>query len=58
LTLPPEHFPEPIQVKQLIFMAMTFGFLAVAIPMTLRFAWMEKVCMAGIFFMARSRPAM
>lgn len=52
MTLPPELFPEPIQVKQLIFMAMTFGFLAVAIPMTLRFAWMEKVCMAGIFFMA------
>ena len=52
MTLPPELFPEPIQVKQLIFVAMTIGFLAVAIPMTIRFSWMEKVCVAGIFFMA------
>lgn len=33
-------------------MGMTIAFLAVAIPMAIRFAWMDRVCMAGILFMA------
>lgn len=52
MPLPPEIFPEAISPKQLIFMGMTIGYLAVAIPMALRFAWMDRVCMAGILFMA------
>jgi hypothetical protein len=50
--LPPEIFPEAISPKQVVFVLMTIGFLAVAIPMAIRFAWMDRVCMAGILFMA------
>ena len=52
MPLPPEIFAEAISPKQLVFIVMTIGFLAVAIPMALRFAWMDRVCMAGILFMA------
>lgn len=52
MTLPAELWAEPIQAKHLIFLGMTIGFLAVAIPMSFRFAWMDRVCMAGILFMA------
>ncbi|KAA6183159.1 O-antigen ligase family protein [Thiohalocapsa marina] len=52
MPLPPELWPEAISLKQLIFVGMTIGFLAVAIPAALRFAWMDRVCMAGILFMA------
>ncbi|MCC7280279.1 MAG: O-antigen ligase family protein [Chromatiaceae bacterium] len=52
MTLPPELFAEPIQAKHLIFMGMTIGFLAIAIPMAIKYAWMDRVCMAGIWFMA------
>lgn len=52
LTLPPELFGEPIQAKHLIFMGMTIGFLAVAIPMAIKHAWMDRACIAGILFMA------
>jgi hypothetical protein len=52
LTLPPEVFPEAISTKQVIFVLMTLGFLAVAIPAALRFEWMDRVCIAGIWFMA------
>ena len=52
MPLPPEIFPEAISPKQLVFIAMTIGYLAVAIPMALRFEWMDRVCMAGILFMA------
>jgi hypothetical protein len=37
LTLPPEIFAEAISPKQVVFVAMTIGFLAVAIPLALRF---------------------
>jgi uncharacterized membrane protein YbaN (DUF454 family) len=52
LPLPPEIFAEAISPKQLVFVAMTIGFLVVAIPLALRFEWMDRVCMAGILFMA------
>jgi len=52
LPLPPEIFAEAISPKQLVFVAMTIGFLTVAIPLALRFEWMDRVCMAGILFMA------
>jgi hypothetical protein len=52
LTLPLELFDEPIQAKHLIFGAMTLGFWAVAIPTALKYAWMDRVCMAGIWFMS------
>lgn len=52
MSLPPELFPEPISFKQVAFVFATLGFLAVAIPATIRFAWMERVCVAGILFMA------
>lgn len=52
MPLPPELFPEAISLKQIVFVLATLGFLAVAIPATLRFAWMEKVCIFGILFMA------
>jgi len=50
--LPPEIFAEAISPKQMVFVAMTIGFLVVAIPMAIRFAWMDRACMAGILFMA------
>jgi cell division protein FtsW (lipid II flippase) len=50
--LPPEIFAEAISPKQLVFIVMTIGFLAVAIPMAIRFEWMDRACMAGILFMA------
>jgi hypothetical protein len=52
LTLPPELFGEPIQAKHLIFTGMTIGFWAVAIPLASKHAWMDRVCIAGIWFMA------
>jgi hypothetical protein len=52
LTLPPEIFGEPIQAKQVIFAGLTVGFLAFAIPLAIKHAWMDRVCMAGIWFMA------
>ena len=52
MTLPPEIFGEPIQAKHLIFGAMTLGFWAVAIPTAIKYEWMDRVCMAGIWFMA------
>ena len=52
MTLPPELFGEPIQAKHMIFAGMTLGFWAVAIPMALKYDWMDRVCMAGIWFMA------
>jgi len=52
LTLPPEIFGEPIQAKQVIFAGLTIGFLAMAIPLAIKHAWMDRVCMAGIWFMA------
>ena len=52
MPLPPEIFAEAISPKQLVFVVMTIGFLAVAIPMAIRFEWMDRVCMAGILFMA------
>jgi hypothetical protein len=36
----------------MIFVGMTIGFLAVSIPMAIKHAWMDRVCMAGIWFMA------
>jgi hypothetical protein len=52
MVLPPEIFPEPISFKQIVFVVATLGFLAMAIPATIRFPWMEKVCIFGIMFMA------
>ncbi|WP_295582939.1 O-antigen ligase [uncultured Lamprocystis sp.] len=52
MTLPPELFPESISAKQIVFVLMTLGWFAAAIPATLRFAWMDRVCIAGILFMA------
>lgn len=52
MSLPAELFAEPIQLKQLIFMGMTIGFWIVAIPAAARLPWVEKVCVAGILFMA------
>lgn len=52
MTLPAEIFAEAISLKQVVFVCMTLGFLAVAIPTAIRFAWMDKVCIAGIMFMA------
>ncbi len=52
MPLPPEIFAEAISPKQVVFVLMTIGFLVVAIPMALRFEWMDRVCMAGILFMA------
>ena len=52
MTLPAEIFAEAISLKQVVFICMTMGFLVVAIPMAIRFSWMDKVCIAGIMFMA------
>jgi hypothetical protein len=52
MTLPAELFAEAISLKQVVFACMTVGFLVVAIPMAIRFSWMDKVCIAGIMFMA------
>lgn len=52
MSLPQELFAEAISMKQLVFVAMTIGFLVVAIPAAIRFSWMDKVCIAGIMFMA------
>lgn len=52
LVMPPELFPEPISFKQIAFVLMTLSFWAVAIPAAIRFAWVERVCIAGILFMA------
>lgn len=52
MPLPPELFPEPISLKQVIFVLMTLGWFAVSIPATMRFAWMDKVCIGGILFMS------
>lgn len=52
MTLPPELFGEPIQAKHLIFIGMTISFWAVAIPLAIKYEWMDRVCMAGIWFMA------
>jgi len=52
MTLPAEIFAEAISLKQVVFACMTLGFLIVAVPMAIRFSWMDKVCIAGIMFMA------
>ena len=52
MTLPTELFAEAISLKQLVFVGMTIGFLVVAIPMAIKFSWMDRVCIAGIMFMA------
>jgi len=52
MTLPTELFAEAISLKQLVFVGMTIGFLVVAIPMAIKFSWMDRVCVAGILFMA------
>jgi hypothetical protein len=52
LPLPAEIFAEAISLKQLVFVFMTIGFLLVAIPMAIKFSWMDRVCVAGIMFMA------
>ncbi|MCG6942379.1 MAG: O-antigen ligase family protein [Thiohalocapsa sp.] len=52
MTLPPEIFPEPISFKQIVFVVMTIGYFAVAIPAAIKFPWVEKVCIFGILFMA------
>ncbi|MCF7985460.1 MAG: hypothetical protein K9L70_13740, partial [Thiohalocapsa sp.] len=52
MPLPAELFPEPISFKQIVFVLMTLGFLVVAIPAAIRFAWFERACIAGIMFMA------
>ncbi|MBK1630602.1 hypothetical protein CKO31_07555 [Thiohalocapsa halophila] len=52
MPLPPEIFPEPISLKQLVFVVATLGFLAMAIPAAIKFPWMERVCIGGILFMA------
>jgi hypothetical protein len=51
MSLPPELFPEPISLKQVVFMMMTLGYFIIAIPLAQKFAWMERVCIAGILFM-------
>ncbi len=33
-------------------MGLTVGFLSFAIPLAIKYAWMDRVCMAGIWFMA------
>jgi hypothetical protein len=50
--MPPDLFPEPISFKQIAFTIVTIGFLVVAIPAAIRYAWVERVCIAGIMFMA------
>jgi len=52
MPLPAEIFAEAISLKQVVFVCMTIGFLIVAVPMAIRFSWMDKVCIAGIMFMA------
>src|SRR5210317_379321 len=52
MPLPPHIFPEPISLKQVIFVLMTLSYFVVAIPLARKFAWMERVCIAGILFMA------
>ena len=52
MALPAELFAEAISLKQVVFVGMTIGFLVVAIPMAIRFSWMDKICIAGIMFMA------
>ena len=52
MTLPPELFAEAISPKQILFVVITLGFLTVAIPAAIRFEWMDKVCIAGMLFMA------
>lgn len=50
--LPSFLYPEPIQLKQVIFMLMTLGYFAVALPATLKWPWVDKVCIGGTLFMA------
>jgi hypothetical protein len=50
--MPAELFPEPISPKQVVFVLMTLGFFVVAIPAAIRFPWVERICIAGIMFMA------
>ena len=52
MPMPAEIFAEAISLKQIVFVFMTIGFLIVAVPMAIRFSWMDKVCIAGIMFMA------
>ncbi|WP_295454172.1 O-antigen ligase family protein [uncultured Thiodictyon sp.] len=52
MTLPPELWSEPILAKHVVFVALTIGFLSFAIPLAIKHAWMDRVCMAGIWFMA------
>jgi len=52
MPLPAELFAEAISLKQLVFVGMTIGFLVVAIPLAIKFSWMDRVCVAGILFMA------
>ena len=52
MPVPAEIFAEAISLKQVVFTCMTIGFLIVAVPMAIRFSWMDKVCIAGIMFMA------
>ena len=47
LPLPAEIFAEAISPKQLVFVVMTIGFVLVAIPMAIKFSWMDRVCIAG-----------
>lgn len=51
MVLPSELFPEPISLKQIVFVMMTLGYFVVAIPLAMKFSWMEKVCIGGILFM-------
>ncbi|MEE4316933.1 MAG: O-antigen ligase family protein [Erythrobacter sp.] len=52
MTLPPELFPEAISAKQIVFVLATLGFLGMAIPATIKFPKLERVCIFGILFMA------
>jgi hypothetical protein len=52
MAFPAEIFAEAISPKQVVFICMTLGFLVVAIPAAIKFSWMDKVCIAGIMFMA------
>ena len=47
-------YPEPISLKQIIFIFMTIGYFAVALPLVVQHKWVEKACIFGMMVMVIS----
>ncbi len=52
MALPAELFPEAISPKQIIFILMTIGFFVVAIPLSMKYKWMDRVSLAALLYVA------